>query len=158
MIAGDGKPTMALMGEIGTRLYVGSAFVTFGRPASDRFWALVEANPGAPPPGIPRKSKDPVQWLNPGIVGCVRPSARREEAEVRTADERLGGVNILLRDAACDGIAYTQREWPPCLRRWRALQQRQQLGAQTPCERNLPFWKTWCVERFGSSARNVAKR
>ena len=31
-----GKPTMALMGEIGTRLYVGSAFVTFGRPASDQ--------------------------------------------------------------------------------------------------------------------------
>ena len=25
-----GKPTMALMGEIGTRQYVGSAFVTFG--------------------------------------------------------------------------------------------------------------------------------
>ena len=78
-----GKPTMALMGEIGTRLYVGSAFVTFGRPASDRFWALVEANPGAPPPGMQGKSKDPVQWLKPGIVGCVR--HLRDEKKLRYA-------------------------------------------------------------------------
>ena len=66
-----GKPTMALMGEIGTRQYVGSAFVTFGRPASDRFWALVEANRGRRRPRE-GKSKDPVQWLQPGIVGRVR--------------------------------------------------------------------------------------
>ena len=31
-----GKPTMALKGEIGTWLYVDSAFVTFWRPASDQ--------------------------------------------------------------------------------------------------------------------------
>ncbi len=37
---------MALMGEIGTRQYVGSAFVTFGRPASDLFKGMVEANSG----------------------------------------------------------------------------------------------------------------
>ena len=78
-----GKPTMALMGEIGTRRYVGSAFVTFGRPASDRFWALVEANRGAPPPGMQDKAKDPVQWLKPGIVGRVR--HLRGEAKLRHA-------------------------------------------------------------------------
>ena len=39
-----GKPTMALMGEFGTREYVGTAFVTFGRPLREEFNALVEAN------------------------------------------------------------------------------------------------------------------
>ena len=39
----SGKPTMTLMGEIGRRQYVGSAFVTFGRPASDLFKGMVEA-------------------------------------------------------------------------------------------------------------------
>ena len=58
-----GKPTMALMGEIGTRQYVGSAFVTFGRPASDLFKGMVEANLG-PPPHFKRNSKEAVQLMN----------------------------------------------------------------------------------------------
>ena len=87
-----GKPTMALMGEIGTRLYVGSAFVTFGRPASDRFWALVEANPrGA-------AARHARQVEGPGAMAQARhrrprpSSARREKTAARTADERLGDV------------------------------------------------------------------
>ena len=67
-----GKPTMALLGEIGTRRYVGSAFVVFARPASEEFKAMVDANPGSPPPDLKRKSKELVQWLRPGIVGRVR--------------------------------------------------------------------------------------
>ncbi len=59
-----GKPTMALMGEIGTRQYVGSAFVTFGRPASDLFKGMVEANLGPPPRDFKRNSKEAVQLMN----------------------------------------------------------------------------------------------
>ncbi len=67
-----GKPTMALMGEIGTRQYVGSAFVTFGRPASDLFKGMVEAHLGPPPRDFKRNSKEAVQWLRPGIIGRVK--------------------------------------------------------------------------------------
>ena len=70
-----GKPTMALMGEFGTREYVGTAFVTFGRPLREEFNALVEANTESKsklPPNRERKSKDPVQWLRPGIIARVR--------------------------------------------------------------------------------------
>ncbi len=67
-----GKPTMALMGELRTRIYLGSAFVTFGRPASDQFKALVEANLGPPPREFKGKVKEAVQWLRPGITGRVR--------------------------------------------------------------------------------------
>ena len=63
---------MARMGKLGTREYVGSAFVTFGRPGSDQFKALVEANLGPPPREFKGKGKDAVQWLRPGITGRVR--------------------------------------------------------------------------------------
>ena len=66
-----GKPTMALMGEIGSREYIGGAFVTFGGPKSDEFKALVEANPG-PPVDIGKKVTGTVQWLRPGIIGRVK--------------------------------------------------------------------------------------
>ena len=70
-----GKPTMALMGEFGTREYVGTAFVTFGSPLREEFNAMVEANTDSKsklPPNRARKSKDPVQWLRPGIIARVR--------------------------------------------------------------------------------------
>jgi bifunctional non-homologous end joining protein LigD len=67
-----GKPTMALMGDIGTRQYVGSAFVTFGRPVSEQFQALIEANLGPPPRDYKRNAKAVVQWLRPGMVGRVK--------------------------------------------------------------------------------------
>ena len=57
--------------------------MTFGRPASDQFKALVEANIGAPPPGMAKQAKDPVQWLRPGIIGRVR--HLRGEAKLRHA-------------------------------------------------------------------------
>lgn len=67
-----GKPTMALMVQLGTRQYVGSAFVTFGRPASDEFRALVEANPGPPPRDFKRKGQGVVHWVAAGIMCRVR--------------------------------------------------------------------------------------
>jgi bifunctional non-homologous end joining protein LigD len=67
-----GKPTIALMGEPGTRNYVGSAFVRFGRPASEAFWSMVEANLGPPPSGFKIKPRDQVQWLVPGVIGRIR--------------------------------------------------------------------------------------
>ena len=67
-----GKPTMALMGKLGTREYVGSAFVTFGRPASDQFKVLVEANLGPPPREFKGKVTEAVQWLRPGTIGRIR--------------------------------------------------------------------------------------
>jgi bifunctional non-homologous end joining protein LigD len=66
-----GKPTMALMGEIGTRKYLGGAFVTFGRHRSDDFKAFVEGNLG-PPVDIGKKVTGTVQWLRPGIIGRVK--------------------------------------------------------------------------------------
>ena len=76
-----GKPTMALMGEFGTREYVGTAFVTFGRPLREEFNALVEANTESKsklPPNLERKSKEPVQWLRPAsLPACVICAARR---------------------------------------------------------------------------------
>ncbi len=65
-----GKPTMALLGEIGSRAYIGSAFVTFGRPMSNRFRELVEASIGLPPAMQPPKAG--VTWLKPGIIGRVK--------------------------------------------------------------------------------------
>ena len=73
-----GKSTIALMGAPGTRNYVGSAFVTFGRPASEAFWALVETNLGPPPPSFKARPSDRVQWLMPGVIGRVR-HLRNEE-------------------------------------------------------------------------------
>ena len=61
---------MALMGEIGTRQYVGSAFVTFPRPIRDRFWQHVQNSAGPKPEGAP--DKDVLTWLKPGTVGLVR--------------------------------------------------------------------------------------
>ena len=67
-----GKPTMALMGEPGSREYVGGAFVVFGRPKGEAFKAFVEANLGSPPRGFGKKPNGTVQWLRPGVVGTVR--------------------------------------------------------------------------------------
>jgi bifunctional non-homologous end joining protein LigD len=66
-----GKPTIALMGEPGSREYVGGAFVVFGRPKADEFKAFVEANLG-PPPREFRRTTGTVQWLRPGVAGTVR--------------------------------------------------------------------------------------
>ena len=74
-----GKPTMALMGELGTRDYVGSAFVTFGRPANEAFWQMVKAN-NEP---APEAKKEDIQWLRPGIIGRIR--HLRGEAKLRHA-------------------------------------------------------------------------
>ena len=66
-----GKPTMALMGAVGSREYIGSAFVTFGRPASESLWQMVTANTAPQPPGSAKKQGG-VTWLNAGIIGRVR--------------------------------------------------------------------------------------
>ena len=79
---------MARMGKLGTREYVGSAFVTFGRPASDQFKVLVEANLGPPPREFKGKGKDAVQWLRPGITGRVR-HLRGGKAAAREAGRLL---------------------------------------------------------------------
>jgi hypothetical protein len=44
-----GNPTMALLAEIGTRDYIGGAFVVFGKTSPDVFKAFVEENLGPPP-------------------------------------------------------------------------------------------------------------
>ena len=84
-----GKPTMALMGEPGSREYVGGAFVTFGRQKGEAFKAFVEANLGSPPRGFGKKPSGTVQWLRPGFVGTVR--HLRGEDKLRHAEsDRLG--------------------------------------------------------------------
>ena len=61
-----------------------------GRQAGDQFKALVEANIGAPPLGIAKPAKDPVQWLEPGLIVRVRHLRGEEELRHASVAEILG--------------------------------------------------------------------
>jgi bifunctional non-homologous end joining protein LigD len=91
-----GKPTMALMGTIGSREYIGGAFVTFGRPKGDDFKAFVEANPG-PPADIGKKVTGTVQWLRPGILGRVQHLRGEEKLRHARLVDFQGNANQLHR-------------------------------------------------------------
>lgn len=58
-----GKPAFALMGEIGTRKYVGSAFINPSRAIRERLWKRVQEHAGPPPKGMKRPA---TQWSSRG--------------------------------------------------------------------------------------------
>ncbi|MCV3209587.1 ATP-dependent DNA ligase [Mesorhizobium sp. YC-39] len=64
-----GKPAFALMGEIGTRKYVGSAFINSSRAIRERLWKRVQEHAGQPPEGMKRPA---TQWVKPGLIGRVK--------------------------------------------------------------------------------------
>ncbi|CAH2400520.1 ATP-dependent DNA ligase [Mesorhizobium ventifaucium] len=64
-----GKPAFALMGEIGTRKYVGSAFINSSREIRERLWKWVQEHAGPPPKGTKRPA---TQWVKPGIKARVK--------------------------------------------------------------------------------------
>ncbi|WP_292443613.1 hypothetical protein [Mesorhizobium sp.] len=64
-----GKPAFALMGEIGTRKYVGSAFINPSRAIRERLWLRVQEHAGPPPKGMKRPA---TQWVKPGLIGRVK--------------------------------------------------------------------------------------
>ncbi|TIX59051.1 MAG: ATP-dependent DNA ligase [Mesorhizobium sp.] len=64
-----GKPAFALMGEIGTREYVGSAFINSSRAIRERLWKRVQEHAGPPPKGMKRPA---TQWVKPGLIGRVK--------------------------------------------------------------------------------------
>ncbi|WP_246684425.1 hypothetical protein [Mesorhizobium sp. M5C.F.Ca.ET.164.01.1.1] len=64
-----GKPAFALMGEIGTRKYVGSAFINPSRAIRERLWKRVQEHAGTPPKGMKRPA---TQWVKPGLIGRVK--------------------------------------------------------------------------------------
>lgn len=64
-----GKPAFALMGEIGTRKYVGSAFINSSRAIRERLWKRVQEHAGPPPKGMKRPA---TQWVRPGLIGRVK--------------------------------------------------------------------------------------
>ncbi|WP_287115551.1 ATP-dependent DNA ligase [Mesorhizobium sp.] len=64
-----GKPAFALMGEIGTRKYVGSAFINPSRAIRERLWKRVQEHAGPPPKGMKRPA---TQWVKPGLIGRVK--------------------------------------------------------------------------------------
>ncbi|MER9658546.1 ATP-dependent DNA ligase [Mesorhizobium sp. M0159] len=64
-----GKPAFALMGEIGTRRYVGSAFINSSREIRERLWKRVQEHAGPAPKGMKRPA---TQWVKPGLIGRVK--------------------------------------------------------------------------------------
>ncbi|RWF54576.1 MAG: ATP-dependent DNA ligase [Mesorhizobium sp.] len=64
-----GKPAFALMGEIGTRKYVGSAFINSSRAIRERLWKRVQEHAGPAPKGMKRPT---TQWVKPGLIGRVK--------------------------------------------------------------------------------------
>lgn len=64
-----GKPAFALMGEIGTRKYVGSAFINSSRAIRERLWKRVQEHAGPAPKGMKRPA---TQWVKPGLIGRVK--------------------------------------------------------------------------------------
>ncbi|RWI14446.1 MAG: ATP-dependent DNA ligase [Mesorhizobium sp.] len=64
-----GKPAFALMGEIGTRKYVGSAFINSSREIRERLWKRVQEHAGPAPKGMKRPA---TQWVKPGLIGRVK--------------------------------------------------------------------------------------
>ncbi|RWC29866.1 MAG: ATP-dependent DNA ligase [Mesorhizobium sp.] len=64
-----GKPAFALMGELGTRKYVGSAFINSSRAIRERLWKRVQEHAGPPPKGMKRPA---TQWVKPGLIGRVK--------------------------------------------------------------------------------------
>ncbi|MGX9180540.1 ATP-dependent DNA ligase [Mesorhizobium sp. BHbdii] len=64
-----GKPAFALMGEIGTRKYVGSAFINSNRAIRERLWTRVQEHAGPAPKGMKRSA---TQWVRPGLIGRVK--------------------------------------------------------------------------------------
>lgn len=64
-----GKPAFALMGEIGTRKYVGTAFINSSRAIRERLWKRVQEHAGPPPNGMKRPA---TQWVKPGLIGRVK--------------------------------------------------------------------------------------
>ncbi|TPL40717.1 ATP-dependent DNA ligase [Mesorhizobium sp. B2-4-6] len=70
-----GKPAFALMAELGTGRYVGSAFITMGREMREHLWQRVKDYAGSPPPESVLKGaarRPATQWLRPGLVGRVK--------------------------------------------------------------------------------------
>ncbi|BBD41417.1 ATP-dependent DNA ligase (plasmid) [Aminobacter sp. Y103A] len=67
--AGEGKPAFALMGEPGTRKYVGSAFITLNREMRERLWKRVQEHAGPAPEGVKRQA---TTWVKPGLKGHVK--------------------------------------------------------------------------------------
>ncbi|AZO67379.1 MAG: ATP-dependent DNA ligase [Mesorhizobium sp.] len=65
-----GKPAFALMGEIGTRRYVGSAFINSSRAIRERLWKRVQEHAGEAPRGM--KKRPATQWVKPGIKARVK--------------------------------------------------------------------------------------
>ncbi|RWQ41984.1 MAG: ATP-dependent DNA ligase, partial [Mesorhizobium sp.] len=65
-----GKPAFALMGEIGTRRYVGSAFINSSRTIRERLWKRVQEHAGEAPRGM--KKRPATQWVKPGIKARVK--------------------------------------------------------------------------------------
>ncbi|TIW61792.1 MAG: ATP-dependent DNA ligase [Mesorhizobium sp.] len=64
-----GKPAFALMGEPGTRKYVGSAFITLNREMRERLWKRVLEHAGPAPKGMKRQA---TTWVTPGLKGHVK--------------------------------------------------------------------------------------
>lgn len=65
-----GKPAFALMGEPGTRRYVGSAFVSVNREMRERLWKRVQEHAGPAPKDM--KKRPATQWVKPGIKARVK--------------------------------------------------------------------------------------
>ena len=66
---GAGKPAFALMAELGTGRYVGSAFITLNRDMRERLWKRVQEHAGTAPKGMKRPA---TQWVKPGLIATVK--------------------------------------------------------------------------------------
>jgi bifunctional non-homologous end joining protein LigD len=75
-----GKPAFALLGQPGTRKYVGSAFITLNREMRERLWKRVQEHAGPAPAGMKRPA---TEWVKPGLLGRVK--HLRGEEELRHA-------------------------------------------------------------------------
>ncbi|SJM34406.1 hypothetical protein [Mesorhizobium delmotii] len=71
----ESKPAFALVGEPGTRKYVGSAFVSVNREMRERLWKRVQEHAGEAPKDM--KKRPATQWVKPGIKACVKHLAAR---------------------------------------------------------------------------------
>jgi bifunctional non-homologous end joining protein LigD len=58
------------MAELGTRKYVGSAFVSVNREMRERLWKRVQEHAGEAPKDM--KKRPATQWVKPGIKARVK--------------------------------------------------------------------------------------
>ena len=83
MLAGRGKPTMALMVDRQNN-YLGGAFIT-NRKIKERLLARVRAKVGPLPKGM--EAKPDAKWLEPGVMATIRHLRGEEDLRHASVEE-----------------------------------------------------------------------